>query len=793
MQKAFVRDIPAYHKWIEENAGKDHNWYEDNWRGFFYERRDKFGKRDILNIFISSGWYDREKLWAILDEMETLGEWFAVEFREGIATVLRYNGCKWLFPAEWLTFKDLEDYSDTPMSSLASMGGVPAALPDAGMNLPENMSTMSLSTAAQCGDALKQENAALAERKKLIQNGECQELKALTDQIRQLEASLKKQQDALLARLQEQEEELARKKELLEAQITVLETQIYSIRCYRGETATFHTFLSGRPAPVNEPIVLYQKVRYLDEEIGKYVSLYHNTANMPESFIRLLSAREDIRNLFVPSEKCISVVRMSRTGKCVGASDVVANLLEQYDLLHGKQMAVLVRSGENISIAWLDEDRISLAEEEVYFQPKDAVAVQAEDEAAVHESTRGDKVSRYFLFSLFQGIIDSGKLLALPERVSFMSPSPYIVYSLAEGWLADTTYGTLADILNKSAHITLRQGDEILVGSRVTRDDSYSERTKSYSNDRGIGSTNRTHDARIKPGIHPINKILYDYVIEVEYKKEYWRVETGTLTHEYILSHGDGSKTQETEEYTGDKLVPVGAMSEETFTECFTVPADCQKWKADTLASCCRAEDNKALIGLAQEHLYTDTSFYVCDGERFHRTSLSDKFQTTWEGGLRAREEEKNLPHFRKRLISAKIAERIPHYYLSVQGTSYLGNPFPVNFEVMNEEFLPLPYLCASWMEYVITNQQLGAFRQMGTNLSYAEALPYLNQALAYLRTRAEEEHRLLEQAGLREWLNATPDWDVQVTEWRIDKQVRRLTPHAAERFAAAQNFHIGK
>ena len=59
-------------------------------------------------------------------------------------------------------------------------------------------------------------------------------------------------------------EELEEKKEQLEGQIYLLDSQIYAIRCYAGEVVNFTRIRSGKNAPDTEPIVVHQKLRFLD-------------------------------------------------------------------------------------------------------------------------------------------------------------------------------------------------------------------------------------------------------------------------------------------------------------------------------------------------------------------------------------------------------------------------------------------------------------------------------------------------------------------------------------------------
>ncbi len=78
--------------------------------------------------------------------------------------------------------------------------------------------------------------------------------------------------------------------------------------------------------------------------------------------------------------------------------------------------------------------------------------------------------------------------------------------------------------------------------------------------------------------------------------------------------------------------------------------------------------------------------------------------------------------------------------------------------------------------------------------MSYADSLQYLNKCLAFLRSREEQEKQMLEEAGGAQLVNSTPDWDVAVTEWRIQNQCHELTRARAKRFIkewmAAQTSH---
>lgn len=61
---------------------------------------------------------------------------------------------------------------------------------------------------------------------------------------------------------------------VLQGQMFMLDTEIYSIRCFMGETIDFIPLVNGKYSSETESVVIYQKVRYLDEEMGKWLALY---------------------------------------------------------------------------------------------------------------------------------------------------------------------------------------------------------------------------------------------------------------------------------------------------------------------------------------------------------------------------------------------------------------------------------------------------------------------------------------------------------------------------------------
>ena len=103
---------------------------------------------------------------------------------------------------------------------------------------------------------------------------------------------------------------------------------------------------SGRHTAIETPVVLYQKIRYLDEEMGKFLAVYDFDAEDRSLFEQALQHREDLFSLFAPPEKSISLIQISRNSIQYGDNPAVANMLTEYRSLHGTQIGILIRDGE---------------------------------------------------------------------------------------------------------------------------------------------------------------------------------------------------------------------------------------------------------------------------------------------------------------------------------------------------------------------------------------------------------------------------------------------------------------
>lgn len=474
-------DAGAYVKWIESIGASD-----------FYTNLDNVAALRKMADYM-------EKYGQCLEYVYTDDHWVLFSTTQNR---------KYALPLDCVELVPYQDYSDTPVSLLGAQNELSGKLPTLRDDVTER--------------SIKQDiNRKQDEIKEALDQIE-QQKKAQEEEIERMKAEIEARFAEKFEVLNRKKAELELKKEQLTNELFVLDTQIYGIRCYFGETVSFTTIVSGKDAPEDEPIVLHQKIRYLDEELAKWMSIYGFDGDDTGMFEQLLAARPDLRDFFFPGAKSISLVRISRDGKIHvssyhasidGTKMVYENIIKEYAVYHGTKIGILVRNGENCYIGWTDDDRISINDGNAFLTPKQqTIDVDAQVEVTDHfgrkkerEDVHTDKeevASRYFLFSIMQGLIDNSKLITLPVGSNVTEHSPYVIYSMADSWLKDTTYGSLTDILQKYNGL-IRKGDMLLTLSRLGAE---GRKYESYSNDRGIGYRNRTHDVYAEDNmIYPAN------------------------------------------------------------------------------------------------------------------------------------------------------------------------------------------------------------------------------------------------------------------------------------------------
>lgn len=482
-----------------------------------------------------------------------IGKWFDGE----LAYVHMGNPSKgFVFcePEKYVTRIPAKDYSDvTPASLRAALG---STRQEGGSSLISAGAENSM-TEAGLTEQLKAHEDAMAELEQALDDtknartGELAELKAQMDAIK---AELDAKKEQLMAELNEKKRQMEEMKYLLEGQIYLLDSQIYAIRCYAGEVVKFGKILSGKKAPDEEPIVIHQKLRFLDEDLGRLASLYSidwEDISMFESFLKHSPIALDT---FAPNERCVVLVRLSRTGKQIARNNDIPyqNMLDTYDYYHGKTVGIIIRNGENVWLGWTDETRVHIDDDLIITQtitvdeqPADVPEFTFDSERERYIKQQREErqrildglVSRTFVYNVLQGVVDHSDMLPLPAGVKLAKQSPYVQFAVADTWLTDNRFGSFTDII-KRCNERISKGDMLLTCQSLVperwSDGRYVSANRPWDNSRGRGEKNRTHDCSVDDcKIYKANLVEFDAPIDmvryrypdkdIPYQTEAWR------------------------------------------------------------------------------------------------------------------------------------------------------------------------------------------------------------------------------------------------------------------------------
>ena len=739
---------------MEKYRKREKSWLGEHWQDYFYHKQDIFG-RAVHNFYSNSVGLIHEpnerKYKEIKDQNAYLAEnglsWDLL-YRDDIACMLRAGKTTVVLPSEIVECKEYQDLDEYTIDELKALTGTVGSEMDA--TLPELPGTLSSISRKAMTNSIHEKQQEMEEKKAEMEQQKTAMKKEIEKARKEIEAKYKVQMD----KIQEMQDTLARQMSQLEAQLFILDTQLYSIRCFMGETIQFTRLLSGKPEEKEEPVVLYQKLRFLDEEMGKFLSLYDFDWSGINLFEDALRYREDIQDIFAPPGKSISIIRVSRNNIQFFDSDKAANMLEAYEAYHGKKIGILVRNGENLYLGWTDEDRISIPGENAFLQPKTEEA--SEDYRA--SSTKEEIASRYFLFSILQGIL--GKFLNLPEGTSVFKPSKYVVLSMAEGWIEDSRFGSFADIVGRTNDQPLQVGDQVLTTIRVTRDDTYdsftgkSTRYQKYNNNRGRGDKNRTHDAVLANNtVYRINVIdVYEYY--TNHCEKYLSLVAEEYGPETRLEGGGVARSVRHSFKRTDVLID-GSYSMDFTVENGYI-SGIQKPDYD-------------VRGLSDDQVYAR---YLELDRKLWRFFLDDHLEAGFS------DEDRKGYYIVPKGFSKRTDKE---YFISApkRDSVDFGKKAYANLQVFPNEYLNLTYLNSVYVEYALRNKKIGGWRCGDTVIDYAASIKYLKKALAFLREREEQEAKMLSA-----YMDLYPEWQVDVSEWRMKHGYHTLTDARAKKFA---------
>ena len=530
MNKAIFK-YEEYKKYLNTLTENDVKRIYDTYKEKYHGRWNESGVKklskaidDVIHISMYSSdrykayMYREDKIQLIHDYVTLNGFYWDVEFEEDIYVVIKYGEISLFVFKEFVEIFPENNYSD--MSPIEVRNKLLGSKQSIGSLLPSELSETTLNNAYSTKINLNDKLEQLKQEMEDVKNNKTSELAAIQKEIDDKLAELQLKKDSLLESLNGKMAEFKDKLRILKNQIFMLKTEIYSIRCFAGETVELIQIREGKRANIETPIVLNQKILYLDEDLAKTISIYQDDITSKYSLLEeALKYNDTIMNMFCPQEKSISFFKLSKTG-ITYQYDFTKDLMEHYNLLHGKKMGFVVRNGENVYVGWLEEDwdtdtsdrdshKLTF-DEDVIFKPE---IKTVEDDKQVNNTSPNEAVSRFFAINVLQGLIEHKSILQVPEKINITIPNKYVIHNYAEGWIEDDRYGYF-DVLTDNLHNYNKQGDTILVIQPMSETEF-----KAYYSNRSRGDRNMTRDCYVESGLNTIN-LIENNLLYVSAKKE---------------------------------------------------------------------------------------------------------------------------------------------------------------------------------------------------------------------------------------------------------------------------------
>lgn len=339
--------------------------------------------------------------------------------------------------------------------------------------------------------ALKNE---LEETNKLIEKVSNFEDEAFTAQLAEIN-NLKAEMEAKLTAMYEMQAkmmaELQEKIKRYEHEILIMRSDLTAFEYRNGLTVDFMNIHKGANAPVNQPIIIHQKLIYLDEDLPRLKDLYDVNSGSLEVAIKHSPA---LLEHICPTSKGITFLKMRNSA---GRYELNNTVMEFVRNVMANEVGVLIRNGENTWLTWLDSKDISLS--------ADSFTSKSSNE----ETSLSLLQSRYYLFNLIMGLIERNEILQLDHVPTNMFNDPSIIWSNADSQITDSTYLELSKIipiLNRYSKVD----DPIYVLNSFT--DSATYEARGYgggTTERGRGDNALTDNTSVKKGLSKIKGIDY--------------------------------------------------------------------------------------------------------------------------------------------------------------------------------------------------------------------------------------------------------------------------------------------
>ena len=335
-------------------------------------------------------------------------------------------------------------------------------------------------------NALQVQQEALEDTKKAIYDFTDDSLKDDLDAINTLKAQMEAQIKALyekqnlkLAALQEQ---IAK----YEHDLFIMRTDLTAYEYRQGLGVNMTSLKQGQGAPKEQPLTIYQKLIFLDEDLPRLTALYDTTSSSLEEALKTSDA---LLEHFCPSNKAIVFLKQRHSQGTYELNNTIMRFIQNTMPNH---IGMLIRNGENVWLTWLDDKSIHLDE--------DSFGSKASQEDLTVDLLK----SRHYLNNILLGFLERGDYLQLDHPVTNLFEDKGIFFATADNQLVDTTYLTFSELLN-SVNRYNNPGDPIYLFNAIR--DSRTNVGRSIETYRGRGENGLTDGAFVDDGYHTINGI----------------------------------------------------------------------------------------------------------------------------------------------------------------------------------------------------------------------------------------------------------------------------------------------
>lgn len=303
--------------------------------------------------------------------------------------------------------------------------------------------------------------------------------------------------NALKAQMEEQIKALYEKQNLklaaLEEQIAKYEHELFIMRTdltayeYRQGLGVNMTRLKkGQSAPLEQPITIYQKLIFLDEDLPRLTALYD--VDNPSLEVALKTS-DALLEHFCPTNKGIVFLKQRNSQGTYELHNTVMKFIQNTMPNH---IGMLIRNGDNVWLTWLDDESIHLNE--------DSFNSKASQETLTIDLLK----SRHYLNNILLGFLERGDYLHLDHAVTNLFEDKGILFATADNQLTDTTYIPLAELL--SGLNQYNQADDPIYLFNSIRDSRTSD-GRGVDTYRGRGENGLSDGAIVHEGYHRINGI----------------------------------------------------------------------------------------------------------------------------------------------------------------------------------------------------------------------------------------------------------------------------------------------